>query len=75
MQTAYRLNANELGQNFLEGLKATFRDQEIEIVVSGVDETAYLLASDENRARLLQAVENVRQRSLTLVEVKLDDLE
>jgi len=75
MQTAYRLNANELGQNFLEGLKATFKDQEIEIVVSGVDETAYLLVSDENRARLLQAVENVRQRSLTLVEVKLDDLE
>jgi antitoxin YefM len=75
MQTVYRLNANELDQNFLEGLKATFKDQEIEIVVSGVDETAYLLASDANRARLLQAVENVKQRSSTLVEVKLDDLE
>ncbi len=75
MQTVYRLNANELDQNFLEGLKATFKDQEIEIVVSGVDETAYLLTSDENRVRLLQAVENVRQRSSTLVEVNLDDLE
>ncbi|KAM3101516.1 hypothetical protein ACKFKF_07175 [Phormidesmis sp. 146-12] len=65
MQTIYRLNANELDQKFLDGLKATFKDQEIEIVVYGVDETAYLMASAANRARLLQAVENIKQRSST----------
>ncbi|KAM3113739.1 hypothetical protein [Phormidesmis sp. 146-33] len=75
MQTIYRLNANELDQNFLDGLKATFKDQEIEIVVYGVDETAYLMASAANRARLLQAVENIKQRSSTLIEVNLDNLE
>ena len=74
MQTVYRLNANELDENFLAGLKATFKDQEIEIIVYGVDETAYLTASEPNRARLLQAVRNVKQRS-GLVEVNLDELE
>ncbi len=74
MQTVYRLNANELDENFLAGLKATFRDQEIEIIVYGVDETAYLMASEPNRARLLQAVEHVKQRS-NLIEVNLEALE
>lgn len=73
MQTVYRLNANELDENFLNGLKTTFKDQEIEIVVYGVDETAYLMATEANRTRLLQAVENIRQRS-NLVEVNLDEL-
>ena len=74
MQTVYRLNANELDENFLAGLKATFKDQEIEIIVYSVDETAYLMVSEPNRARLLQAVENVKQRS-NLVEVNLNELE
>lgn len=74
MQTVYRLNANELDENFLAGLKATFKDQEIEIIVYGVDETAYLMVSEPNRARLLQAVENIKQRS-HLVEINLDELE
>jgi len=74
MQTVYRLNANELDENFLAGLKATFKDQEIEIIVYGVDETAYLMASEPNRDRLLQAVEHVKQRS-NLIEVNLEALE
>lgn len=74
MQTIYRLNVNELDQNFLEGLKSTFKGQDIEIVVCTVDETAYLLAAEANRTRLLRAVENVRQRS-NLVEVNGAELE
>jgi len=50
MQTIYRLNANELDENFLAGLKATFKNQDIEIVVYSLDETAYLMASQANRA-------------------------
>jgi antitoxin YefM len=73
MQTVYRLNANDLNENFLEGLKATFKDQEIEIIVYDVDETAYLMASKSNRTRLLQAVENINQRS-NLVELDKDEL-
>ncbi|MBE9144640.1 hypothetical protein [Planktothrix mougeotii] len=73
MQTIYRINANELDQNFLEGLKATFRDKEIEIIVSEVDETAYLMASPANQEKLLQAVENINSQQ-NLVEVSLDSL-
>jgi antitoxin YefM len=74
MQNIYRLNASELDQNFLESLKAKFKDQEIEIIVNPADETDYLMASEANRTRLLKAVENIKQRS-QLVEVALDDVE
>ena len=74
MQTIYRLKASELDNNFLEGLKTTFGDKEIEIIVYEVNETDYLLKSDANKARLLQAIENVNNKN-NLVEVSLENLE
>ena len=59
MQTVYRLRANELNQQFLDALKTLFEDKEIEIIVTEVDETAYLMQSEANRKRLLEAVEAV----------------
>jgi antitoxin YefM len=73
MYTVYRLNANELNTQFIEALKVMFQDKEIEITVSEVDETAYLLQSAANRQRLLQAVENIAAQQ-NLVEVSLDTL-
>lgn len=49
MHTVYRLNANELDQSFINALKATFKEKEIEIVIYEVDETAYLMASEANK--------------------------
>lgn len=74
MQTIYRLKASELDNDFLEGLKTTFGDKEIEIIVYEVDETDYLLKSDANRVRLLKAIENVNNKT-NLVEVSLESLE
>lgn len=74
MHTTYRLNANELDESFLEGLKSTFKGREIEIVVSEVDEIAYLRQSEANRKRLLTAIENV-EKGTNLVEVSLESLE
>lgn len=74
MQTTYRLNASELNQNFLEGLKATFRDQEIEILVYTVDETDYLLKSEANRERLIAAKTNI-ERGENRISVQLEELE
>ncbi|MGK7902391.1 MAG: hypothetical protein AB4352_13430 [Hormoscilla sp.] len=54
-----------------KGLKSTFGDKEIEIIVSEVSETDYLLKSEANKKRLLQAVENVKNRT-NLVEVNLE---
>ena len=71
MHTVYRLKASELNQNFIEGLKATYQDRDIEIVVYEVDENAYLMASEANKNKLLKAVENVRNKS-NLVEVNIE---
>jgi antitoxin YefM len=73
MHTVYRLKASEIDQRFIDALKATFQDREIEIVVYEVDETAYLLASKANRSRLLQAAEHIKNRE-SLVEVEIDKL-
>lgn len=61
METIYQLNADDLNEDFLEGLKASFKHKEIEIVVYERDETAYLLRSPANRSRLLEAVADVEQ--------------
>lgn len=67
MPKVYKVKANDLDSGFLEELKATFRDQEIEIVVSEVDETSYLLKSPANREKLLKAVDNIKKKE-NLVE-------
>lgn len=73
MSTIYRLKANEIDGNFLEELKTTFGDKEIEIIVSEFDETEYLLKSAANKTRLLKAIKNVGERK-NLVEINLQDL-
>ena len=70
MYTIYRLNASELDSQFVESLKALFKDKEIEITVSEVDETAYLLRSEANKQRLLEAIRNVDSQT-GLIEVQL----
>ena len=61
METIYQLNADDLNEDFLEGLKTSFKHKEIEIVVYERDETAYLLRSPANRERLLEAVADIEQ--------------
>lgn len=74
MYSIYRLNANELDVEFVEGLKTLFKDKEIEIAVYEVDETDYLTRSEANKRRLLAAIKNVEQQA-DLVEVKITDLQ
>lgn len=61
METIYQLNADDLNEDFLEGLKASFKHKEIEIVVYERDETAYLLRSPANRERLLKTIADIEQ--------------
>jgi len=79
MYTIYRINADELDSRFLKALKALFKNKEIEIAVCEApeieeDETAYLLKSPANRARLLNAIENIAHNR-NLVTVNLDELQ
>lgn len=71
MQSVYRLKAKDLDDRFLESLKALWGDREIEIVVSEVDETAYLMANEVNRQRLLKAIDDVENRR-NLVEFNFE---
>jgi antitoxin YefM len=73
MQTVYRLNANELDSQFLEALKLLFRDKTVEIVVTTLDETDYLIKSEANYKRLKEAIDNVN-KGTNLVTVDLDAL-
>jgi len=73
MTTTYHLNASELNQQFLEQIKIEFGDKPIQVTITELDETEYLLASDANRNRLLRAIENVKSRK-NCVEVSWEEL-
>ncbi len=73
MQATYRMNSNELDHRLIETLKNLFKDKEIEISVYEIDETEYLLKSQANRERLLEAIKNVNNKK-NLVEVDMDTL-
>ena len=74
MHTVYRLNVDEVNSQFIESLQVLFKDREVEITVNDVDETAYLLQSEPNRRRLLQAVQNISNQQ-NLIKVPLDMLQ
>ena len=74
MQSSYRLKANELNEQFIAGLKATYKDKDIEILVYEINETEYLLKSDANRDRLMEAKANIENQT-NLIEIDLEDLE
>lgn len=74
MQSIYRLKASELNEQFIAGLKATYKDKDIEIIVYEVDETQYLLKSEANKKRLMEAKNNVENET-NLVQINLKDWE
>ena len=58
METTYRLNTRELGDNFINSLREAYPDCDVEILVREQDETEYLCSSPANRERLEKAIEN-----------------
>ncbi len=72
MYTTYRLRVKDLNSQFIESLKALFGDQEVEITVTPVDETAYLLKSEANSLRLREALANI-DAGTSLIEMPLSD--
>lgn len=73
MKLSHHLRTDELTDDFIEYLKIVFKDKHINIVVRDEDfeeedETAYLLKNPANRARLLEAIDNVKNKR-NLVEV------
>ena len=74
MYSTYRVKADELSPDFIEALKNTYHDREIEIIVQDVqDETEYLLSSPANREHLMRAIENVNNHT-NLVHLDIQDV-
>ena len=77
MHTLYKINSDELNENFIAAIKAQFPHQLIEIAISELpqieqDETAYLLAHPANKERLLQAIARVENEQW--LDVAIDTL-
>ena len=59
MELTYRLNANELNEDFLKSVKALFKTKRISIFVEEeMDETDYLLSTEANRKHLEAAIKS-----------------
>jgi antitoxin YefM len=76
MYTLYKINADELNEKFIASIKAQFQHKDIEIAIcettqSEQDETGYLLRHPANKARLLEAIDNIKKGEW--VTVDLDD--
>lgn len=61
MYTTYQINSNDLTSDFIEILKRTYKDKEIEIAVSEIDETDYLLRSPKNREILISRIDDIKK--------------
>ncbi len=71
MYTAFHVNANELNENFLNGLKMIFKSKRISIIIEEEqDETEYLLSNPANRKILEKSLKNVEAGKL--IEVNID---
>jgi len=74
MYTTYRLQADELSDNFIMAVKQTYKHCNIEIIVQEVqDETEYLLSSKANKEHLLRSIQNIANHT-NLVQVQIEDL-
>lgn len=74
MYTLYKINSDELNENFIAAIKAQFPHQTIEIAISEIsqiehDETDYLLANPANKARLLAAIAQIENNQLIDVDI------
>ena len=71
METIFKTNTNQLDNKFLDVIKSLFKDQDIEISIRNVDETAYLLSNKANREHIFSSVaeyQNEKTTSFTLEE-------
>ncbi len=75
MTTTIHLNEAELDSQFLLAVKTLFKDRNIKVTIEAddTDTTDYLMSTEANRSRLLQAIQRVEEGQL-LAEVDLTQL-
>jgi antitoxin YefM len=71
MHTTYQLHSSELDENFLEAIKRLFADKNIKIVITELDDTAYLSSSEANHERLMRAIRDIEAgENLHVVDIE-----
>jgi len=63
MYTLYKINTDELNENFIASIKTQFQHKDIEIAICETaqaeqDEADYLFRHSANKARLSEAIDN-----------------
>lgn len=70
MYTTFHINANELNETFVKGIKAMFKSKRISIIVEEeLDETEYLLSSAANRKMLEKSIAEANAGNLIKVNI------
>jgi antitoxin YefM len=71
MHTTYQLNSSELDEKFLEAVKSLFAGKNIKIVITELDDTAYLSSSEANHQHLMRAIRDVEAgENLRIVDLE-----
>lgn len=75
MDTILRANADELNGSLIDFIKATFGNRRIAVHIyeEEMDETTYLLSTQANAEKLLQAVDDVKAQRHTKI-YSMDDI-
>ncbi len=71
MTATYRLSADQINTNIIDSIKATFGNNEIELIVHTLDETDHLLSTKANREHLFEALKRSGDsQNVVTVDVK-----
>lgn len=70
MVTTYRLSVNELSEEFIKSIKTLYKNKVIDITIeTAMDETEYLLQSEENKKMLLESIAQVEKGEVVTVKI------
>lgn len=76
MNTIFQINSDDLDNRFIKSIKALFKNKKLIIsVTEDIDETAYLLQSENNAKRLFEALEDIKSNKNLVTVNTIEELE
>ena len=74
MLTSYEMNSEELTPEFIKNIKKIYKNKRIEITISEIDETEYILRSPQNKKVLLNRLKDIEE-NINIVEAEKNEFE